>query len=269
MTRFQIHDNGLRQSQIVSPDVASEAQGVFLKEVFIWVLDPAHWPRSLKESETEIGRARKKQKRQQFRAYQALSERVGDLLQKFPHDKALLGISEIMSARIKEFRDSFRWVAYTAEDGYNWFMRRGAKPAIGPRLLLAVCIAKELWPERSPYQVVVEQMGHAQDHNPDVVNNHIRAVEKQVFRVLRQPEKYPVAGADRTRDPYVLLRSELFDFKAWKERQHERADMTIEEFDQQFDDYMNRIHPTPEEEKLLRTLFEKFAQGSRSRSKQA
>jgi len=224
---------------------------------------------ALKESENERGKARKKQEHQQFRAYQALSERVEALLQRFPQDKALIGISEIMSARIKELRDSLRWVSYTARDGYSWFMRRGAKPAIGPRLLLAVCIARELWPERSPYQVVVEQIGHTQDENADVVNNHIRAVEKQVFRVLRHPEKYPAFGADRSTDPYVLLRNELFDFKAWKARQNERADMPIEEFDQQFDDYLKRIHPTAEEEQLLRTLLENFVQGSRSWSRQA
>lgn len=270
MAISETHDNGLRQSQIASAHVASEAQRVFLKEVFIWALDPAHWPRSLKESETEIGKARKKQKRQQLRAYQALSGRVAGLRKQFPHDEASIGLSDIISAKMRELKDGLGWVAYTAKDGFSWYMRKGAKPAIGSRLLLAVCIAKELWPERSPYQVVLEQLGYAEDANPDVLNNQKRAIEKQVFRVLRHPEKYPICSADRTTDPYVLLKKELLDFKTWREDQREnRAEMSIEEFEAQFDDYLNRIHPTPDEEKLLATILEKFVQGSQNRSRKA
>jgi hypothetical protein len=222
---------------------------------------------TLKESHNEIREAGKKKKRQQLRAYKALSGRIADLLRQFPQDQALSDISARMSTRINQLRDGLAWVAYTAKGGYSWYVRRGVMPAIAPRQLLAVCIAKELWPDRSPYQVVIEQMGYARDEKPEIVNNRIRALEKQVFRVLRHPEKYPVAGGERTSDPYVLLRQELLDFKIWKEHLQQRADISIEEFDAHFDEYSNRIHPTPEEEQLLRGLLDRFLRATQSRSR--
>jgi len=265
MTSFETPVEELLQHQIGSAPVASVAQRLFLRQVFVWALDPAHSPMTLKESQNEIREAGKKKKRQQLRAYKALLGRIAELLRQFPQDQALSEIAGIMSTRVQQLRERLTWVAYTAKDGYSCYMCRGVMPAIAPRQLLAACIAKELWPNRSPYQVIVEQMGHAGDENPDVMKNHIRAIAKQVFRVLREPEKYPVFGGERATDPYVLLWHELLDFKAWKEHQQERADMSTDEFDAQFNEYLNRIYPTPEEEQLLRGMLDRFLQGTQKR----
>jgi hypothetical protein len=266
MANPEVPLNGIPQHQIGSGSVASAAQRLSLEQAFVYALDPTHWPMTLKESQNQMREAKKKKKRQQLRAYKALLGRIAGLLRQFPQDQALSDISGRMSTRINQLRDGLAWVAYTAKDGYSWCMCRGVMPAIAPRQLLAVCIAKELWPDRSPYQVVIEQMGYAHE-KAEIVNNHIRALEKQVFRVLRHPEEYPVFGGERTTDPYVLLRQELLDFKIWKEHQQERADISIEEFDAHFDEYLNRIHPTPEEEQLLRGLLDRFLRATQSRSR--
>ncbi len=82
----------------------------------------------------------------------------------------------------------------------------------------------------------------------------------QIGRLLANPGKCHVYGAGPTqRDPVVLLRQELFDFKSWKEDQRvDRTKMSTEEFDSQYEDYLGRIHPTSEEMELLRRLLDNF-----------
>jgi hypothetical protein len=260
-------DKVLPLHEIGSGQVTSEAERVLLQEVFVWLLDQAHLPSTQKESDNALRRAKKKRQRQELRICKAIFGRVQELVRQFPENQTWIVISESISARIIELSEQMQWVAYTANDGYSWYMRRGVMPAIGPRLLLALCIAQELWPERSPYRVVVEQMGLAGDPNPDIVDNSIRAIKKRALDVLKSPEKYPVAGGPRTTDPWVLLRHELLDFKLWKETQQEPPDQSIEEFEAQFSEYMNRIHPTADEEHLLRKLLDKFVEGIQTRSR--
>lgn len=269
MQRFETPDKELPLREIGSAQVTSEAERIFLQEVLVWLLDPAHLPMTQKEADSPLRRAKRKRQRQELRSCKALLERVAGLQQHYPQDKRWVIISEMISGRIKELREARQWVAYAAKDGYSWYMRRGVMPAIAPRLLLALCIARELWPDRSPYQVVVEQMGHAQDANPDIVNNYTRAIQKRALDVLKKPEKYPVAGAAPTTDPCVLLWHELFDFKSWKEKPQQNPDMSIEEFEAHFDEYRKRIHPTAQEERLLRRLLDKFVEGTKSRSRKA
>jgi hypothetical protein len=262
MARSETSGKELQPYRIGARQVTSPAECIFLEELFVWLLDQAHWPRTQKEWGNGNRGGHKKQQLQQLRAYKAMLGRVRSLSRQFPHDRAWLDVSEVISRRITELGELTRLVTYAAKDGFNWYMPKGVMPAIGPRLLLALCIAKELHPARSPYLVVIEQMGQAQDPNPDIVNNYIRAIQKRGLDVIRQPKKYPVFGGERTSDPVVLLRHELFDFKCWKEQQRQRPDQTIEEFDAQFGEYMNRIRPTAAEEKLLRTLLKNFVQGT-------
>jgi hypothetical protein len=260
MATSEKQDKELLPHEIGSRQVTSRAERVFLEELFVWQLDRTHWPRTQKELGGENRRGRKQT--QQNRVYKAMLGRVSSLSRQFPQDRTWLVVYEVISLRIRELREQTRLVTYAAKDGHNWYMPRGVMPAIGPRVLLALCIAKELYPARSPYLVVVGQMGYAQDPNPDIVNNYIRAIQKRGLDVLKQPRRYPVFGGERTADPQVLLRHELFDFKCWKEQQRQRPDQSIEEFDAQFGEYMNRIRPTAAEEQLLGTLLERFVQGT-------
>ena len=256
-------DNGLLESQNGSGRVASEAQIPFLNELLRWSLDTTHWPVPAKQSANAPWRRRK---RSNLRAYQSLARRIERLLRQFPQDERLRRIAAEMAEAIKDPKAASQLVSYSSKGGYSWFIPRGVKPAIGPRLLLAVCIAKELYPARSPYQVVLEESGKIEGKNADAVNCQKRAIEKQIFRVLQHPEKYPVPGGPPTTDPCVLLGHELVDFKIWKEEQA-HPDMSIEEFDRQFNDYLIRIHPTAEEEELLARLVEQFLRGSHRRLK--
>jgi hypothetical protein len=266
MTTRENKDNGLPPSQIGSAHVASEDQIPFLKEAFVWALDTTHWPMPLKE--LPLSKVKARRRRQLLRAYQLLLGRVTGLRRRFPREEPLKNIAGTISLGIRELRANQGEVAYLSKGGFGWHTRKRTMPAIGPRLLLAVCIAKELWPKRSPYQAAVEQQGYAQDPNPEVVDSHRRAIEKQVFRVLNHPEKYLYIGVGHATDPYVLLKHELFHFKMWREDQREdRSRMSIEEYDRQFYEYLNRIHPTPEEETLLANLLEQFKRTSRCGSR--
>ena len=262
MRATQVKVSGLQEHRTGPPRVAS-GQRAFLIEVFCWATDPMRWPTPLKERPRS--EFKKKRKRRQLRAYQSLLERVARLRRDFPQDEPLRRVSSIVSDGINELRN---WVTYGSRDGYSWSVQKGgAKPAIGPRLLLAVCIAKTLWPGRSPYQAVAEQLGFGPGTSVDAIENQKRAIEKQIFRVIKSPEKSPVYGAPRTSNVLLLLRQELLDFKIWKEQQREGdAEMSIEEFDAHFNEYLDRIHPTPEEDALLAGLLEQFLQTSRTRS---
>jgi hypothetical protein len=268
MQPFETPGKELPLHEIGSRQVTSERERVFLQEVFVWLLDQAHLPKTQKESDNPRRRAKKNRQRQEVRSCKALLQRVADLQRHFPRDKRWVAISEILSGIVKELSEQMLWVAYSAKDGYSWHVRRGVMPAVGPRLLLALCIAKGVWPERSPYQVVVEHMGLAGDPNPDIVENHIRAIKKRALDVLKYPKKYPVFGGERTTDACILLRHELFDFKVWKERKQQPPDLSIEEFDAGFPEYLDRIHPTAKEEQLLRRLLNKFVEGTQARSKE-
>lgn len=269
MASFETADKELPQHEIGSAQVTSVTERVFLGEVFAWLLDPTHLPMTQKESDTPMRRAKKNRKRQYLRKCKAILERVNELRREFPDEKTWIDVSETISARIDGLSEEMTRVTYAARDGSSWYMSKGIMPAIGPRLLLAVCIAQELWPERSPYQAVVEQMGQAADPNRDAIDSRTRAIRKRALDVLKRPNRYPVYGSPRATDPCVLLRHELFDFKCWKDKQQERPDQTMEEFDAQFNQYLDRIHPTAAEEKLLRRLLDKFVKETEKRSKKA
>lgn len=196
MTTSATNDNGLPPSQVGSGLVASEEHLVLLKQAFVWALDSTLWPLPLKQSARN--KFNVKRKRQLMRAYLSLLGRVTGLSRQFPQDERLGNIVGIVSAGIKELKANQGWIVYTAKGRRSWNTRRRTKPAIGPRLLLAICIAKELWPKRSPYQVVGEQLGHAQDKNPDAVSTRKRAIEKQVFRVIEQFRFIPTGRESRS-----------------------------------------------------------------------
>ena len=163
-------------------------------------------------------------------------------------------IAAIISERVSRLSENRGWVRYVSKDQKNsWYLPKGAQPAMPPRLLLAACIAKALDPTKSPYDLVTKRL------SVNGLSMEKRAVEMQIRRLLANPEKYPVYGAGPTRDPVVLLRQELGDFKIWKEDQRvDRTAMSTAEFDSQFEDYLGRIHPTSEEVELLGRLLDNF-----------
>jgi len=221
---------------------------VFLEELFHWLLTPAHFP----EAVSAIGRSRSAKK---FRAYQLLLERLRDFMQRFPEDKTQLGeVCSILASMVSKETEARRGqVSYHAKDQTNsWYVRKGPQPAVAPRLLFAACIAKELYPKKSPYNSVWEELKRNGHHMEK------RSVELQVWRPLANPKKYHVYGAGPTTDLAVLLRQELFDFKIWKEDQRDRTNMSTEEFDGQFEEYLDRIHPTPKDLVLLHCLLDNF-----------
>jgi hypothetical protein len=261
--------NGLVRSQIGSVRVASDERH-FLEELFHWALDSAHHPVQHKESDSKYALLKKREKRQCLKAYRGLETRVRGLLHRFPQDARLRRVLVTVSEGVSELerKRTGGWVSHQSRDRqHGWYAPKGVMPAIGPRLLLAVCIAKELWPTESPYQLVVKGQGGSQLGNIDALDARTRAVEKQVSRVLTNTEKYPVWGGNRTGDPLVLLRQEVSDFKDWRDNcRVDRTRMTHEEFEAQFEDYMQRIRPTSEEKDLVARILDNFS-ASRKQSK--
>ena len=218
----------------------------FLESLFHWLLSPAHFP----EVTSRTGR-----RKQTLRAYRLLSGRVKGLMRRFPSENApLAGVLAIVYERVRKISETRGWVTYVSKDRkQSWYVPKGSLPAIAPRLLLAACIAKALDSGKAPYDLVVEEL------SSNGLHMEKRTVEMQIRRLLANPEKHAVYGAGRATDPVVLLRQELFDFKTWKEDQRvDRTNMSAEEFDSQFEEYLGQIHPTSEELALLHYLLSNF-----------
>ena len=239
-----VKSNEHLRSQIGSAAVTRERS--LLKSLFRWLLNPGHLP-------VKAG-LRPKRKAMQ-RAYRTLLRRVAALKKRFPSENApLISIGAIISERARALTETRDWVSYRSKDGgYSWYAKKGVQPAWAPRLTLAVCIAKVLHPRQSPYILVAEELGR------QGVRLERRAIEMQVHRLLDKPEKYHVYGAGPVPDPLNLLIQEFVAFKVWTEDQSvDRTTMSVEEFDAQYSDYLDRIHSTPEERALFGRLLDNF-----------
>ncbi|HZQ23315.1 MAG TPA: hypothetical protein VFA89_10985 [Terriglobales bacterium] len=180
-----------------------------------------------------------------------------DLMELYPEDQSQLqGICSTLQLKVRQIKEDRGFVTFRAKDGGNsWYVKKGPRPAVAPRLFLALCIAKALWPSKSPYDVVVRQL---QSRHHYVEKS---AVERLVKRLLAEPNKHLLyrSSAEGT-DLIALLRPEVFDFKVWREdQQASTADMSIEEYDRQFPVYLERIHPTAAQLELLRHLLDNFS----------
>ena len=242
-------DNNKHLSSRIGTLLVTKSQSTFLHELFGWLLDPTHFP----EPAQSRGRSKTAKK---CRAYGLLMKRATKFRVLFPEDKdQLRRICSAFELMLGKMKENLGLVSYDAKDHSNsWYVRKGPRPAVAPRLLLAACIAKVLWPNRSPYDSVVKQLKSKHHHMEKV------AVERQVRRLLADPRKHVICrGGGDDNDLMLLFRHEVLDFKSWKEDQRSTtAGMTTEEFDAQFQPYLDRIHPTTEQLELLRLLLDNF-----------